>query len=897
MLSACGGGGGNDDPDGGNPPGRTDTEAPSLSITSPTSAARHESDSASITLGGEASDNEGVVEITWQCTGGCSGSGNASGTANWSTGSIDLAGGDNTIVVTARDAAGNTGSDGIVVSYVANQPVSSITDTDATPNSVDETAPPGTVVGITARATDGDEGDEVSYQLTADSSGLFRINRQTGVVLLAKTGLDYETTPSHTITVVAHSSDDTSSSANFTIDVIDITTPVLSIAFPPEGALFNGDAITVKGTFAETHSIEVSNGAGDVIAAQLDDATGTWTARLPLGEAAGNRVTFSVSAKGDEDEAVTATRTLRTDTLIGDMGVVVFDEARNQLIVADNQYTRLVRVNTKDWSQSVLSGKGVGDGEDFGSIAGMVMDPARERVLLTDSGRDAVVAVDVINGNRKVISGGSVGTGTGLDDPAGLVMRGENILLVDKAAGAVIEIDATNGNRTVLSRLVDIGDGDALTSPTAIALANPDDLSTAHVTTPSGDRLFAIDLETGDRTVYENTSTSGANRFGNATQVAVVNGRILAIGQAGNSVISVNPLDGTRSTYSISFDGNGPDFQQLRGIAFGLGNSGDPRLVATDAGVDKIFSLYGQGARRLMPVNAVGEGELMRDGNGQIEFDPVAARLYYRGQLSAAVYANLGIKIHVENGNRQWLYPEDPTSPLFASATDFAVDETSGRVFFTDGISVRELAYELPYRSSSESWTAVGKGIAFQSAKWIFHDSDAGESYISDTDSNALIKVDMATGDRSVVSDEETDSPFSLSELHGDLVVDVAGGRALAIASDNRLFATDLETRVRSSFASEGEPLDIFFSDIALDRGRGRVLVTVPFTGSLAAIDLDTQNRTILSSAGTGSGPAFEHPYRLSLDEKNQIAYVLDRDLAAVFAVDLQTGDRVVMSK
>jgi len=266
----------------------------------------------------------------------------------------------------------------------------------------------------------------------------------------------------------------------------------------------------------------------------------------------------------------------------------------------------------------------------------------------------------------------------------------------------------------------------------------------------------------------------------------------------------------------------------------------------------------------------------------------VAAQLYYWKPDPLALYPwpIVVLSIDAESGNRQWF------DPMFLSTMDFAIDETSGRVFFTDGTGVAELvsADELPYRSS----TTVGAGTAFQSAEWIFYDPGSNQSYVADTDANALIRVDMATGKRRVVSDGDENSSFKLTSLQGGLVVDVAGGRALAITFGNDLFAIDLTSGARSGFASEGKEAH---SDIALDRSHRRVIVTTPYKDSLAAIDLDSQNRTILSSANIGSGPAFEHPYRLSLDEKNQVAYVVDRDLAAVFAVDLQTGDRVVMSK
>jgi hypothetical protein len=61
-------------------------------------------DSKVIVTGG-ASDNVGVVSVTWANSRG--GSGAAFGTSSWATGPIDLSMGDNVITITAKDAAGN----------------------------------------------------------------------------------------------------------------------------------------------------------------------------------------------------------------------------------------------------------------------------------------------------------------------------------------------------------------------------------------------------------------------------------------------------------------------------------------------------------------------------------------------------------------------------------------------------------------------------------------------------------------------------------------------------------------------------------------------------------------------------------------------------------------------
>jgi len=92
-----------------------DTTSPTVAITIPTSSGTYSTSSSSVTLGGTASDDTGVVEVTWVNDSG--GSGTASGTESWSIAGIMLYGGDNVITVTARDAANNAGSAVMTVTY------------------------------------------------------------------------------------------------------------------------------------------------------------------------------------------------------------------------------------------------------------------------------------------------------------------------------------------------------------------------------------------------------------------------------------------------------------------------------------------------------------------------------------------------------------------------------------------------------------------------------------------------------------------------------------------------------------------------------------------------------------------------------------------------------------
>ena len=104
------GGGGGTGTGGGTPsqpPVPTqDLAPPTVNVFSPaqTGGSARTTDSK-VVVTGNASDNVGVVSITWANSRG--GSGVAFGTSSWATSPIDLSMGDNVITITATDAAGN----------------------------------------------------------------------------------------------------------------------------------------------------------------------------------------------------------------------------------------------------------------------------------------------------------------------------------------------------------------------------------------------------------------------------------------------------------------------------------------------------------------------------------------------------------------------------------------------------------------------------------------------------------------------------------------------------------------------------------------------------------------------------------------------------------------------
>jgi len=143
-----------------NSPGGADIANPTVTISSPTANASFGASTATINLGGSASDNVGVTQVTWSNNRG--GSGTASGTTTWNASGVALKTGQNILTVTALDAAGNTATDTLTVTYNVSQPGNNTPAIASGPTANPNPATAGAAVAFTLAATDPD-GDALAY--------------------------------------------------------------------------------------------------------------------------------------------------------------------------------------------------------------------------------------------------------------------------------------------------------------------------------------------------------------------------------------------------------------------------------------------------------------------------------------------------------------------------------------------------------------------------------------------------------------------------------------------------------------------------------------------------------------------------------------------------------------
>ncbi|MCP3899989.1 MAG: cadherin repeat domain-containing protein, partial [Desulfobacteraceae bacterium] len=131
-----------------------------------------------------------------------------------------------TVLATSSDSSTSSQAFTISVTDINEDVVGPVTDSNVAVNTIAEDAINGTVVGITALATDPDGTATVTYSLSDDAGGLFTIDTNTGIITVAN-ALDYEIATNHSVTVLATSTDTSTSSQAFTINVTDVNEDVV----------------------------------------------------------------------------------------------------------------------------------------------------------------------------------------------------------------------------------------------------------------------------------------------------------------------------------------------------------------------------------------------------------------------------------------------------------------------------------------------------------------------------------------------------------------------------------------------------------------------------------------------------------------------------------------------
>ncbi len=209
-----------------------DTIDPTVTITEPTSGSTYSTSSAELNIGGTATDNVAVTSVRWTNSRG--GSGTCSGTSSWSKNNIDLSSGKNVITVTARDAAGNTATDTLTVTYTPPDTTGpTVTITEPTSGSTYSTSIAELNIGGTA--TDNVAVTSVRWTNSRGGSGTC-----SGTSSWSKNNIDLSS-GKNVITVTARDAAGNTATDTLTVTYTppDTTGPTVTITEPTSGSTYS----------------------------------------------------------------------------------------------------------------------------------------------------------------------------------------------------------------------------------------------------------------------------------------------------------------------------------------------------------------------------------------------------------------------------------------------------------------------------------------------------------------------------------------------------------------------------------------------------------------------------------------------------------------------------------
>ena len=277
-----------------------DTTAPTVSIATPTSASSYASTTTSIALGGAASDSVGVTSVNWVNDRG--GSGTATGTTNWSVPVIGLQVGSNVITVTARDAAGNVGTDILTVTYSAP----------------DTTAPVVTITGPTTGGTYSTASSTVTLAGTgSDNVGVTAVTWSTdrGSSGTASGTTNWTASPvalqsgANVVTVTARDAAGNLGRATLTVTYTapDTSAPTISILGPTSASSYNttSSVVTLGGTSSDNMGVTAVTWANNRGGNGFSSGTTNWSVPSVQLQGGSNVITMTAQdAAGNKGTAV-----------------------------------------------------------------------------------------------------------------------------------------------------------------------------------------------------------------------------------------------------------------------------------------------------------------------------------------------------------------------------------------------------------------------------------------------------------------------------------------------------------------------------------------------------------------------------------------------------------------
>ena len=522
-----------------------------------------------------------------------------------------------------------------------------------------------------------------------------------------------------------------------------------------------------------------------------------------------------------------------------------------------------------------INGEAVQTADDFNNWKNYVnLEPGENifTVIAEDTAGNSTSTQIVVNGLQYKAYGIHSETVGYSPDAQVLYVRDFNnrpgILTVDINTGTIASLDSSSGDANLvvfdhkLNRLIGIGadgiyqidtnsgdsallfndSGLSLQAAGAADIALDSESQTLYVFHTNDYRIISIDLNSGERKLITSNSTIFGNELAGHVDMDFGGGRLVATSGDGiHKLLNINLATGQRELISDSLLVAPNTYNNLRGLVV----EGDYAYVADVHGY-------------LLRVDA-------RDGSFSVVSDVT------------------------EEKQEHLLINYEPALEL---------DSASGKIFVLGNV-VFSIDLVTGQRSRIDK-PLVGAGPAFGVSYGLDAPISGDHVYALTglTDEAALIRVDRASGDRTLVSNSMMGSGDSLTSVV-DLALDQANGLAY-VAESTQITRVDLATgeRTVASGNSMGSG-DVFSGITALeyDPFGSLLFVNSAQNDKVFSVNPVTGDRSVIYGPSTGSGPFLAGVIDIDINPTdNTKLYLVDNSEVALIALDLTDNSREIIS-
>jgi DNA-binding beta-propeller fold protein YncE len=671
-------------------------------------------------------------------------------------------------------------------------------------------------------------------------------------------------------------------------DPNDREAPRASVVFPLAVGATEADSLVVRGTASDTSPIRAVrvNGAAATSANGFQD----WTARVPLAPGVNALAVETEDVQGNVDPAATSVSVERISRLLSDPNGMAVTPDGATAMVFDQAAQAIVAIDVATGERRVLSDDDTGAGPSLVDIDQMAVTPDGATLLAVDRFEAALVAIDLGTGDRRVVSGDGAGSGEGFDSLAGVTVSpdGTTAFVGDDVKNVVFAVDLGSGARRVMSGTnaggTTIGVGTGFDDITALAF---DAANNGVLVVDSGlPALFGVELD-GDRFVLAD------NGFGTGPDlldpIGVAPGpqdNLAYVLDAGlNALVLVNEDNGNRTLISGMGQGSGSRISDLESLA--IHPDGARAFVTDDDAVLPVVIDLETGARTPLAAASVGSGTALSDPES-VALDAAAERL-----VVADDALNGLVEIDLATGDRTLI--RDMVNGLLGDPQAVAY-LPDGQVLVMNSADNQCVSVDLEAGTTTLiSSNADTPGPAWDVPEAMTLDATGTAALVADY-TPMLVSVDLSTGERVLISDNDSASGIALDEPVSIILDDARSRVLIADTGANALIAVDLATGARSELGGSGADL-VRPERIALGAAPDSAVVFDANAGAYVLLDLATGNRSPLFTAELRGGLPLSTPGIMVVDRARNVLLTADFKIAGVIAIDLVTGDRLIVSR